>query len=137
MPPTKQLDVFTRSYVEAALWSTNDNSDDQGGEPLDKNYGPGDIAPETMELMIKHHGGPFEHVQIFIETDAPNKFWLKPCESSADGARRLFHASASTRGLSISLLLQELNPTPEMTLRLPLVWDDEHGAGRVDLGATN
>ncbi len=95
------------------------------------------LYKETMELMTKHHGGPFEHVQIFVDTDAPNKFWLKPCESSADGARKLFHSSRSTRGLSISLLLQELNPTPKTTLRLPLVWDNEHGAGRVDLGSTN
>lgn len=44
-------DAFTRAYIEAALWSTNDESDEQGGEPLDKNYGPGDIDPETMALI--------------------------------------------------------------------------------------
>lgn len=53
MPPAKRLDAFTRSYVEAALWNTTDNSDDQGGDPLDKNYSINDIAPETMELMIE------------------------------------------------------------------------------------
>jgi hypothetical protein len=112
---------------------------DRGGQlvaldPKRKRLG---LYKEAMELMIRSYGGAFEHVQIFVDPEAPNKFWLKPCESSADGARRLSHASPSTRGLSISLLLQELNPTPETTLRLPLVWDDEHGAGRVDLGATN
>ena len=47
------LDEFTSAYVEAALWSSNDNADDQGGEPLDANYGPDDIDPKTMQAMEK------------------------------------------------------------------------------------
>lgn len=40
---------FVQGYITCALWSTNDNSDPEtGGEPLDANYGPDDIAPETM-----------------------------------------------------------------------------------------
>jgi hypothetical protein len=53
-------DAFTRAYIEAALWSTNDESDEGGGEPLDKNYGPEDIAPETM-LAMKHDCADFQH----------------------------------------------------------------------------
>jgi hypothetical protein len=47
------LDAFTDAYIEAALWSSTDNAgdDDSGGEPLDKNYGPSDIAPATMSAM--------------------------------------------------------------------------------------
>jgi hypothetical protein len=41
------------SYIETALWSSNDNADDQGGEPLDANYGPDDIAPETRKTMAQ------------------------------------------------------------------------------------
>jgi hypothetical protein len=95
------------------------------------------IYKEAMGEMIKHYGGPFEHVQIYIDPESPGKFWLKPCESSAEGARKLGQASLSTRGLSISLLLEELHPKPEITVRLPLTWDAEHGAGRVDLVASN
>lgn len=39
---------FFRGYVEAALWSSIDDKD----VPLDKNYGPQDIAPETIEEMF-------------------------------------------------------------------------------------
>ncbi len=46
-----QLDAFTLAYVECALWSSTDNADDTGGEPLDRNYCPRDIAPETMQVM--------------------------------------------------------------------------------------
>jgi len=47
-----RLDTFTRQYMETALWSSTDNADDSGGEPLDKNYGIDDIAPETRDKMI-------------------------------------------------------------------------------------
>jgi hypothetical protein len=45
------LDEFLSAYIEAALWSSTDNADDSGGEPLDKNYGESDIAPETLARM--------------------------------------------------------------------------------------
>ena len=47
------LNSFARAYVECALWSTNDNSTESGGHPLDKNYGPKDIAPETLARMAE------------------------------------------------------------------------------------
>jgi hypothetical protein len=43
-----ELDNFTVHYLIAALWSTTDNSTEQGGEPLDSNYSLDDIAPETL-----------------------------------------------------------------------------------------
>jgi hypothetical protein len=48
-----KLDPFTDAYVVCALWSSNDESDESGGEPLDKNYGASDIAPEALQSMIK------------------------------------------------------------------------------------
>ena len=46
------MDPFTIAYIEAALWSSMDNSDEQGGEPLDANYGLDDIAPETLASIV-------------------------------------------------------------------------------------
>lgn len=46
------LDTFTRSYVEAALWTTTDNSRPDGGDPLDRNYGIDDIHPDTLAKMV-------------------------------------------------------------------------------------
>ena len=45
------LDLMLRAYIECALWSSNDESDDRGGEPLDKNYSAEDLAPEAMAKM--------------------------------------------------------------------------------------
>lgn len=46
------MDPFTIAYIEAALWSSNDESDEQGGEPLDANYGVDDIAPKTLARIL-------------------------------------------------------------------------------------
>ena len=42
------MDQFTQSYIDCALWSSNDDSDDS----LDDNYGPEDIDPNTLAKMI-------------------------------------------------------------------------------------
>jgi hypothetical protein len=47
------LDQFTRAYLEAALWtSTDETNPDQGGEPLDDNYEIEDIEPDTLAEMM-------------------------------------------------------------------------------------
>jgi len=46
------VDAFTRSYIETALWSSNDESDDSGGEPMDRNYSADDLAPDTLASII-------------------------------------------------------------------------------------
>ena len=43
--------AFFNAYVKTALWSSNDESRPDGGDPLDKNYVPADLAPETREKM--------------------------------------------------------------------------------------
>ncbi len=46
------LDEFVTAYATCALWSSTDNSDEQGGEPLDRHHDVDDIAPETMASMV-------------------------------------------------------------------------------------
>ena len=45
------MDKFLQAYIVAALWSTTDESTPEGGDFLDENYGPDDLAPETLEKM--------------------------------------------------------------------------------------
>lgn len=45
------LDRFLNSYIECALWSTNDESDEQGGEPLDKSYSRKNLSRDTLDKM--------------------------------------------------------------------------------------
>jgi len=47
-----KLDKFTQAYIQAMLWSSNDESDESGGVPLDQNYSEDDVAPESLEKII-------------------------------------------------------------------------------------
>ncbi len=43
-----RTDEFTTQYLVTALWSSNDESRDDGGDPMDSNYDLDDLAPETV-----------------------------------------------------------------------------------------
>ncbi len=47
------MDQFTRAYLECALFAETDNSDDSGGEPLDRNFDVEDFAPESIERAMQ------------------------------------------------------------------------------------
>ena len=51
--PDEALDDFYDAYVQAALWSTNDESTPEGGEPFDLNYGPDDVHPDSQQKMLE------------------------------------------------------------------------------------
>ncbi len=80
------MNEYLTQYIETALWSSNDESTPEGGEPMDKNYGVDDLAPETLKLMqadldrfekaagemLEEDPGSIEgYVQIW-----PHDFWL-------------------------------------------------------------
>ena len=44
---------FLRQYLETALWSTNDESDESGGEPFDANYSISDFTQESLRKAKK------------------------------------------------------------------------------------
>ena len=46
-------DAFLTAYIECALWSSNDMTDESGGDPLDANYDESDLAEETRASMKK------------------------------------------------------------------------------------
>jgi hypothetical protein len=79
---TTHLDQFTQAYIECALWSSTDNADDSGGEPLDRNYSASDISEETREQMIADCA-KFQrenHCDILLctkdDAQAGHDFWL-------------------------------------------------------------
>lgn len=50
---TTQITSVLLSYITAALWTSHDESTPAGGEPMDRNYSPEDIAPDTLARMAK------------------------------------------------------------------------------------
>ena len=72
------LTQFVDSYIETALWSSTDESDESGGEPMDKNYGPSDLAPETRRQMFLDAASFYK--ANLMDFDDPGRaghdFWL-------------------------------------------------------------
>ena len=45
------VETMLDAYVACAIWSTNDESDASGGQPMDRNYDFSDIHEATMARM--------------------------------------------------------------------------------------
>lgn len=74
------LDTFERAYLECALWSSTDQIDDSGGEPLDANYTIEDIHPASLASMLEDCRD-FRNAQeqLLVNLDAAqcgHDFWL-------------------------------------------------------------
>lgn len=74
--------IFLLSYIECALWSSPDNSDESGGEPLDANYTRDDIAFSALLSMardcrdfVKANEADLAACDLTIERTGHN-FWL-------------------------------------------------------------
>ena len=74
------LDDFERQYLETALWSSNDESDESGGEPFDSNYGIEDIAPTSVSKAQqdckKFRQMAGELLDGVEDSQAGHDFWL-------------------------------------------------------------
>ena len=66
-----RLDKFTLAYIEAALWSSVDDS----GEPLDASYSIDDIAPDTLRKMKSDCADFQEKYDSLIEDNDPRGGW--------------------------------------------------------------
>jgi hypothetical protein len=62
------LEAVLDSYIECALWTTTDESDERGGNPLDDNYGPSDLSPEALEAMRKDCARFLRDNKVILET---------------------------------------------------------------------
>lgn len=86
----EDLSVFVASYVEAMLFSTNDESDESGGKPLDRNYTAGDFTPAAMlrirvdcrkflranEADIRSATRPYARFDYSAIENAGHDFWF-------------------------------------------------------------
>lgn len=74
------IEQFIAAYIECALWSSNDESTPSGGYPLDDNYGPEDLDPETKRRMRADCIGFIGENEALLEGldsgQAGHDFWL-------------------------------------------------------------
>src|ERR1700688_3172423 len=77
----KGLDDFTIGYIQAAIWSSTDETDDNGGHPPDEKYTIDNIAPASLET-IRQACEAFQTNSHLWEADgvddanAGHDFWL-------------------------------------------------------------
>lgn len=103
LTPRSELDIavdeFMRGYLVAALWSTNDNSEPNGGDPLDNNCSIEDIDPASVagatndcRAFIKSNWGDLKEYAARRVIDssqgtvwdyAGHDFWLTRCGHGA------------------------------------------------------
>ena len=74
------LDSMVNMYLRTALWSSNDESTPEGGEPFDKNYDLQDIAPESIAKAKEDCAAFLEKAgdlaSEFDDEDLGHDFWL-------------------------------------------------------------
>jgi hypothetical protein len=129
--PTTELDTFTQAYVEAALWSSTDNANDQGGEPLDANYSADDIAPECLAQMVadcQDFQESFGELVLDDLSRAGHEFWL---------TRNRHGAGFFDGDWDTPFVETDDNGEPTMVQRYPTVGDHltdiSHAYGSYDL----
>lgn len=91
------------------------------------------LYKKAFELLKKHYDKEVEFIQILTDSDRPTLFWIKPCDPESPGVRKLDRTSENTRTLTIRALFTTLKWKPKGTVRLPLEWDKEHRAARIDV----
>ena len=78
--PSPYVDEMWRQYMETALWSSNDESDESGGEPMDRNYGVDDIDEDTQGAMLEDcenfYAFNFKDLKAWPADAAGHEFWL-------------------------------------------------------------
>jgi len=85
----KELEDFMQGYLVTMLWSSTDESDESGGNPLDDNYSVSDISDESFvqaraacESFLSKYGEVIERAELSRNSDgskmfsAGHDFWL-------------------------------------------------------------
>jgi len=81
--------TFSTAYLECALWSSNDESNEQGGNPMDANYDESDLSDECREQMEKDCAEFQESNRELLEASGQSDeqsghdFWLTRCGHGA------------------------------------------------------
>lgn len=80
------IELFLQEYIVAALWSSNDESNERGGNPLDDNYTADDLATGVVDQMRAECQAfidanladlnTWDHPRYSVEEMGAHDFWL-------------------------------------------------------------
>lgn len=95
---TSEFESFRDAYIATMLWSTSDESDESGGNPLDYNYGADDLSDNARDCIDAECKAFLYRVACYIPADptvrlsgdgsgvwahAGHDFWLTRCGHGA------------------------------------------------------
>lgn len=87
----------------------------------------------AFSLLVKEYGKESQYVQILCDAeDNSGIFWIKLCDGTSAGSRKLDSPSTSTRSCSVSNLIEVLNWTTTETTRFEMIWDKHLKAGKIE-----
>ena len=66
------------------------------------------LYKQAYQILETHYGQEVDFLQILLDKDRPNFFWLRPCDSEAPGSRKMDRTSKSTRTLSVRFSPKEI-----------------------------
>jgi hypothetical protein len=92
---------------------------------------------KAAALLDEHSKGKVEHVQILVDTDRPEQFWVKPAKPTENGVRKL--ARKKMAGCSVMTLLTGNYTSLDRTKgpqTLPISWDEKMNAAVVRIKVT-
>lgn len=80
MNKVAQSNEMLNQYLVTALWSSNDQENDQGGEPLDNTYNVSDISPESVQKASQDCAAFVQKAGSLLDEidsgQAGHDFWL-------------------------------------------------------------
>jgi hypothetical protein len=92
------------------------------------------LNKKAIKLIEQNCSKQLTHVQLLIDSEIQDAFWVKPCEPIDFGARKIDTSSGSSLVVGCRLLLRKLKWHGEETRWFPVVWDAGNNAAKIKLG---
>jgi hypothetical protein len=91
------------------------------------------LNKEAFLLLVKEHGSESQYAEILLD-DVENKgiFYIKLCDGTAAGSRKLDAPSKSSRTFNINNLIQALNLNFTTTTRFKIEYDKSLKAAKIN-----
>ena len=84
-------------------------------------------------LMMTSHTQASQFVQILMDSDKKDVFWVRFCDEESTGSIKLDKTSTFTRTCSVTPLVHLLRGKINEKTRFPMSWDESMNAGKIDV----
>ena len=103
------------------------NLREEGHPRLSINHkvGRGSLNKAAMELLDEHYPKTTNFIQILVDDEKLNTFWVRLCDGQAEGARKINRPTKGTATISIRSLMSDPHINLSKESSVCLEWDKE------------